>query len=108
MPRAQTVVRAPYTVIFFPDRDVAEAELVASGVDKAIAHSIYTDLAYLGSMAGKVVVAQEGERLQFTSSWKQLADVQPPKSLVVSERKTGTAAIDLRREEETIRVVAIR
>ena len=99
---------APYTVIFFPDRDVAETELVAGGVDKAIAHRIYTEMAYLGSFAGKLVVAQEGERLQFTSSWKQLADVQPPKELVVSPWKAGRAAIDLRREDGTVRVDAIR
>jgi len=35
---------------------VSEAEAVAGGVNKAIAHRIYTDLAYLGSMAGKIVV----------------------------------------------------
>ena len=99
---------APYTVIFFPDRDVNEAEAVAEGVDKPIARRIFTEMAYLGSLAGTLVVAQEGERLQFTSSWKQLPDVQPPKSLVVSPRKTGTAAIDLKREDGTIRVVAIR
>jgi hypothetical protein len=82
---------APYTVIFFPNRDVAEADLVAAGVDKGIARRIYTEMAYLGSMAGKLVVEQEGERLKFTSSWKRFAEVQPPEDLVVSQRKTGTA-----------------
>ena len=99
---------SPYTVIFFPDRDVAEADLVAAGVDTAIARRIYTEMAYLGSMAGKLVVEQEGERLNFTSSWKRFADVQPPGELVVSQRKTGTAAIELRREDGAVRVVAIR
>jgi hypothetical protein len=99
---------APYAVIFFPDRDVAEAEVVAGGADEAIAHRLYTEMAYPGSFAGKLVVAQEGQRLQFTSSWKQLADVQPPKELVVSPWRAGRSAIDLRREGGTVRVVAIR
>ena len=87
---------------------MSEAEAVAGGVDTAIAHRIYTDLAYLGSMAGKIVVARDGEHLQFTSSWKQLAEVQPPLELVVSKRKTGAAAIELKREAGTVRGVAIR
>ena len=33
-----------------------EGDLVAAGVDKAIAHQIYTDMAYLDSLAGMVVV----------------------------------------------------
>jgi hypothetical protein len=70
---------SPYTVIFFPDRDVAEAELVAAGVDEAIARRIYSGLAYLGSLAGALVVEQAGERLQFTTSWKQFARVRPPR-----------------------------
>jgi hypothetical protein len=98
----------PYSAIFFPNRDVSEAEAVAGGVNKAIAHRIYTDLAYLGSMAGKIVVVQDGQYLQFTSAWKQLAEVQPPLELVVSKRRTGTAEIELRREAGTVRVVAIR
>jgi hypothetical protein len=97
-----------YTVIFFPDRDVAEADLVAAGVDEALARQIYSGMAYLGSLAGILLVEQEGERLNFTTSWKQFPEVQPPKNLVVSQRKTGTAKIDLRREDGTIRVVAIR
>lgn len=99
---------SPYTLIFFPDRDVPEADLVAAGVDKAIARRIYTDLAYLGGMAGKLVVEQEGERLKFTSSWKRYAELRPPEAIVVSKRKTGPAAIEMRREDGTIRVVAIR
>jgi hypothetical protein len=95
-------------VILFPDRDVAEPELVAAGVDKAMAHRIYTEMAYLGSFAGTVVVEQEGERLAFTTSWKQLADVQPPDRLVVSQRKTGPAEIELTRQDGAIRVTAIR
>ena len=99
---------SPYTVIFFPDRDVAEPELVAAGVDKAIAHRVYTEMAYLGSLAGKVVVEQEGEKVAFTSSWKQIADVQPPDHLVVSQRKTGPAEVELKRQDGIIRVTAIR
>jgi len=99
---------APYTLILFPDRDVAEAELVAAGADNAIARRVYTEMAYLGSLAGKVVVEQEGERLKFTSSWKRFDDVQPPETLVVSRRKTGIATIELKRENGTTRVVAIR
>jgi hypothetical protein len=99
---------SPYTVIFFPDRNVAETELVAAGVDRGIVHRIYTELAYLGSLAGTVVVEQEGETLNFTTSWKQFADVQPPEHLVVSQRKTGPARIELRRRDGIIRVTAIR
>lgn len=99
---------APYTVIFFPNHDVAEADLVAAGVDRANVRRIYSELAYLGSLAGTLLVDQEGERLNFTSSWKQIAEVHPPENLVVSQRKTGTAEIDLKREGGTIRVVAIR
>jgi hypothetical protein len=99
---------SPYTVIFFPDRDVDEPELVAAGVDQAMADRIYTEMAYLGSFAGKVVVEQEGERLAFTTSWKQLADVQPPDRLVVSQRKTGPAEIEVTRQDGVIRVTAIR
>lgn len=99
---------SPYTLIFFPDRDVTEAELVAAGVDEPIARRIYSEMNYLGNMAGKVVVDQERERLQFTSSWKRFANVQPPATLVVSQRKTGTSEIELRRDDGAIRVVAIR
>ena len=97
-----------YTVIFFPNRDVAEADLVAAGVDTAIARRIYSELAFLGSFAGALIVEQEGERLTFTTAWKRFAEVQPPENLVVSQRKTGTARIELRRENGVIRVVAIR
>jgi hypothetical protein len=99
---------SPYTVIFFPDRDLTEADLVAAGVQAAVARRVYSDMAYLGSLAGMLIVDQEGERLQFTSSWKQFADVEPPKHLVVSQRKTGPAEIELRREDGAIRVLAIR
>jgi hypothetical protein len=99
---------SPYTVIFFPDRDVDEPELVAAGVDRAIAHRIYTEMAYLGGLAGLVVVEQEGQGLAFTTSWKQIADVQPPAHLVVSQRKTGPAEIELRRQDGVVRVSAIR
>jgi hypothetical protein len=95
-------------VIFFPERDMAEADLVAGGVDRAVARRIFSELAYLGSLAGTLVVEQEGERLTFTTSWKQLVDVQPPEDLVVSQRKTGTAEVELRRTNGAIRVVAIR
>jgi hypothetical protein len=99
---------APYTVIVFPNHDVAEGDLVAAGVDRANARRIYSELAYLDSLAGMLLVDQEGERLNFTSSWKQIAEVHPPETLVVSQRKTGTAEIELRREGGTIRVRAIR
>lgn len=99
---------APYMVIFFPNHDVAEADLVAAGVDRAHARRIYSETAYRGSLAGTLLVDQEGERLNFTSSWKQIAELHPPENLVVSQRKTGTAEIDLRLEDGTIRVVAIR
>jgi hypothetical protein len=108
VPFNPTAPASPYTVIFFPDRDVGEPELVAAGVDKATAHMIYTEMAYLGSFAGAVVVAQEGERLNFTTSWKQVAGVQAPEHLVVSQRKTGPAEIELRRHDGVIRVTAIR
>ena len=65
-------------------------------------------MAYLDSLAGMVVVEQEGERLKFTTSWKQFADVQPPEHLVVSQRKTGPAEIELRRQDDVVRVTAIR
>jgi hypothetical protein len=103
-----TGTASPYTVIFFPERDMAEADLVAGGVDRAVARRIFSELAYLGSLAGTLVVEQEGERLTFTTSWKQLVDVQPPEDLVVSQRKTGTAEVELRRTNGAIRVVAIR
>ena len=45
-----------YMVMFFPNRDVSEAEAVAGGTDQAIAHRIYAELAYLGSVAGMLVV----------------------------------------------------
>jgi hypothetical protein len=96
---------APYTVVFFPPRDVPEADLVAAGVNKEIAHRIYKEMAYLGGMARQLVVVQDGQWLQFTTSWKHVAEVQ---DLVVLPRKIGTAAIDLTREAGTIRVVAIR
>jgi hypothetical protein len=96
---------SPYTVVFFPNRSVAEADVVAAGVGKEIAHRIYSELAYLGSTANLLVVEQDGARLTFTTSWKNVAEVR---DLVVSQRKTGTAEIQLTRENGTVRVVAIR
>jgi hypothetical protein len=96
---------APYTVIFFPSRNVTEGELVGVGVGKEIAHRIYSEMAYLGGMENALVVEQEGQRLNFTTYWKRFAEVQ---ALVVSPRKTGEAKVELRREGGTIRVVAIR
>ena len=93
-------------MIFFPNRDVTESDLVAAGVDKTIAHRIYTEMAHLGNMTGKLVVEQQGERLAFTSAWHRFAD--PPESLVVSQRKTSTAAIELKRENGIVRVVGVR
>jgi hypothetical protein len=101
----EPVTGAPYTVVFFPPREVPEADLVAAGVNKEIAGRIYKEMAYLGGMASALVVVQEGQRLQFESSWKHSAEVQ---DLVVLPRKNGTAAIELRREDGSIRVVAIR
>jgi len=96
---------APYTVVFFPSRNVAEGDLVAAGVDQELARRIYKELAYLGTMADLLVVEQEGERLTFTTTWRRFAEVR---DLVVSQRKSGQAVIELRREDGTIRVVAIR
>ena len=96
---------SPYTVVFFPGRNVAERDLVAAGVSKEVTGRIFQDLAYLGSMADLLVVDQDGERLTFTTSWRRYAEVR---DLVVSRRKNGTAAIELRREDGTVRVVAIR
>jgi hypothetical protein len=101
----EPVTEAPYAVVFFPPREVPEADLVAAGVNKEIAGRIYKEMAYLGGMASVLVVVQEGQRLQFTSSWKHSAEVQ---DLVVLPRKNGTAAIEMRREDGTVRVVAIR
>ena len=95
-------------MIFFPNRDVAEADPVAAGVTMADARSIFSDLAYLGGFAGLVLVDQDGERLNFTTSWRQIPDVQPPETLVVSRRKTGIAEIELRRDGGAIRVRDIR
>ncbi len=99
---------APYRVIVFPNSDVSEAALVAAGVATVNARRIYADLAYLGGFTGMLLVDQEGEPLNFTTSWKQIAEVQPPETLVVSPRKTGTAEIELRRDGGAIRVIAIR
>jgi hypothetical protein len=96
---------APYTVVFFPSRSVAEGDLVAAGADKVVASRIYKELGYLGSMADLLVVDQDGQRLTFTTSWRRFAEVR---DLVVTQRKNGTLAIELRREAETIRVVALR
>ena len=59
----------------------------------------------LAAERAELVVVQDGQRLQFTSSWKHSAEVR---DLVVLPRKTGQASIDLRREDGTVRVVAIR
>jgi hypothetical protein len=96
---------SPYTVVFFPNRSVAEEDLVAAGVRKEIAHRIHSELAYLGSTANLLVVEQEGARLTFTTTWKNVAEVR---DLVVSQRKTGTAQIQLTRENGTVRIVAVR
>jgi hypothetical protein len=96
---------SPYTVVFFPARAVGEAELVAAGVSKEVSARIAKDLAYLGSTADLLVVDQDGERLTFTTSWRRYAGVR---DLVVSQRKNGPAAIEMRRENGTIRVVAVR
>ena len=101
----EPITQAPYTVVFFPPREIPEADLVDAGVNEEIAGRIYKELAYLGDMASVLVVVQDGQRLQFTSSWKHAAEVQ---ELVVLPRKTGAATVDLRRESGTIRVVAIR
>ena len=96
---------SPYTVVFFPARRVAEHDLVAAGVGEEVAKRIYKELADLGGMADLLVVDQEGQRLAFTTSWRRFAEVR---DLVVSPRKKGTSAIELRRENGTIRVVAVR
>jgi len=101
----EPVTEAPYTVVFFPPREVPEADLVAAGVNKEIAGRIYKEMAYLAGMSSELVVVQDGQRLQFTSSWKHSAEVQ---DLVVLPRKNGTAAMEMRREGGTVRVVAIR
>jgi len=102
----EPVTEAPYTVVFFPARELAESDLVAAGVTKELADRIFVDMAYLGSMSNVLVVEQEGQRLSFTTSWKHAAEV---KDLVVLPRKNGMAAtIDLRRQDGTVRVVAIR
>ena len=64
------------------NRGVTEPDLVAAGVDKVLARYIYSEMAYLDGFAGLLVVAQEGEWVQFTTSWKQLDNFQPPKDLV--------------------------
>ena len=99
---------SPYTVIFFPSREIAEADLVAAGVEMALARRIYSEMGYLGNLAGTLVVAQEGQRLKFTSSWKQFPFIQAPEDVVVSRRKVGIARIDLRQEAGVVRVVAIQ
>jgi len=89
----EPVTGAPYTVVFFPTREVEEADLVAAGVTKEVADRIYKEMAYLGSMSNVLVVEQEGRRLNFTTSWKHSAEVR---DLVVLPRKNGTeAAIDI-------------
>ena len=96
---------SPYTVLFFPEHAVAQAELVAAGVDKATVGRIYTELAYLGDTTNLLVVEQAGERLTFTSSWRRFARVH---DLVVSRRKTGESEVLLRRDGSVTWVVAIR
>ena len=96
---------SPYTVVFFPNRGVAQGDLIAAGVGEHVAERIYTELAYLDSMANPLVVEQEGKRLAFTTSWTRSAEVR---DLVVSQRKNGPAAIELTREDGAARVVAIR
>jgi hypothetical protein len=98
------VATSPYSVALFPTRET-EREVVAAGMNEAIAHSIYADMAYLGSMSNALVVQQDGQRLQFTSSWKHVAEVR---DILVLPRKTGAATIELRREHGAVRVVAIR
>ena len=100
-----TGAASPYTVVFFPARTVGEGELVAAGVSKDLAGRIANDLAYLGSTADLLVVDQDGERLTFTTSWRRHAEVR---DLVVSQRKKGASAIEMTRENGTIRVVAVR
>ena len=80
----EPVTGAPYTVVFFPAREVEEADLVAAGVTKQVAGRIYKEMAYLGSMSNVLVVEQEGQRLNFTTSWTRVAEAQ---DLVVSQRK---------------------
>jgi hypothetical protein len=101
----EPLTAAPYTVVFFPSHEMTESDLAAAGVPKEVASRVYAEMAYLGSMSSVLVVEQEGQRLAFTTAWKHVAEVT---DLVVLPRKNGGAAtIDLRREDGTIRVVAI-
>ena len=57
----EPVTGAPYTVVFFPNREMTEADVVAAGVNKEIADRIYKEMAYLGSMASELVVVQDSQ-----------------------------------------------
>lgn len=58
----------PYTMVFFPTKPVTRDDLVRAGVAMDTAERIVSELGYLGTTSDRLVVAQEGQRLAFTST----------------------------------------
>ena len=82
----------PYVLIFFPESATNQGDLVAAGIDEALASRIFSDLVHVHVGHGPLlVVYQEGEPLTFTAHWSQFAFVE--KLLVL--RGSGTRNIRL-------------
>jgi hypothetical protein len=91
-----------YWLIFFPERRVHAEELVARGMPAETADRIYRELGYVDVGTGSMlVVAQDGERLNFTSySGKHLVIVRD----LIVERRVGRCEILVRKQNETLYV----
>jgi len=80
----------PYTIIFFPERRVFETELIARGVDPAIAKRVFHDLSRYGvgeKERPMVVVAEPGKAPAFTSYYGR--EIVTIDDLIVVNRPNG-------------------
>jgi hypothetical protein len=94
-----------YWLIFFPERRVYASELIACGMPPEVADRIYHELSYVDvGLGAGLVVAQDGERLTFTSYYgKELVLVR---DLIVEYRK-GPCEIVMRKENETLYIEGV-
>ena len=95
----------PYWLVFFPERRVYAHELVERGMPEALADDIYRQLGYVGvGMGAMLVVAQEGERLAFTSyHGKDFVFIDD----LIVERRVGQSEIGLRKQNETLYITGV-
>lgn len=94
-----------YWLIFFPERRVYADELVTRGVPRDLADRIFSELGYVDvGLGASLVVAQEGERLTFTSYHGR--SVVRVRDLIV-EFRVGRSEVLLKKHDETLYIEGV-